>query len=273
MTDFPNLTLKSGIQIPQLGFGTWKISDEVTCRQAVNDALAAGYRHFDTAQFYQNEFFIGSTLRDSGIERNSLFITTKISNDNQGWDDLIPSFSNSLRQLQTTYVDLLLLHFPVTQTRRQAWLRMEELLRAGHVRAIGVSNYTIRHLTELLNESGVKPAVNQVELHVFLQQPELVAFCRENDIAVEAYSPLAQGHGLDNAVLQAIAKKHHKTPAQIMLRWGVQEGMIVIPKSTHKERIVENTQIFDFTLDKDDMLRIVTLNDGMRTAWDPTSVV
>ncbi len=267
----PEIKLANGTAIPQLGLGLWQIEQEQQCLQTVRWALEAGYRHFDTAQLYRNEFFLGTALRMSDVSRNDVFITTKIWNENQGWDDLIPSFSTSLRALQTDYVDLLLLHYPVPGTRRQAWLRMEELYRGGHVKAIGVSNYTIRHLEELLSETALTPVVNQVELHVFLQQPELLAFCKEQGIVIEAYSPLARGAHMNNPILQALARKHSRTPAQVMLRWCIQVGAVVIPKTVHRERLLENMAVFDFTLDKKDMIELVKLNQNLRTSWNPTN--
>lgn len=266
------LELNNGIKIPQLGFGTWMIKEEKECIQSVKAALDAGYRHFDTAQIYGNESFVGSALKTGGVSRGELFITTKIWNENQFWDDLIPSFEDSLTNLQTDYVDLLLLHFPVTELRRPAWRRMEDLYKQGKVKSIGVSNYTIKHLKELLAECKVKPAVNQVELHIFLQQPELVQFCKENQIVLEAYSPLAHGYRMDNEVIASIAEKHNKSYTQIMIRWCIEQGFIVLPKSVHADRIKENVDVFEFELDEDDKKRIETLNEDLRTCWDPTNV-
>lgn len=268
------LKLNDGNGIPQVGLGLWKVYLGVVARRAVRYALDAGYRHFDTAQIYLNEQHLGTALADSDIPRDQIFITTKIWNKNQSEDRMMPSFEKSLEKLQTDYVDLLLLHFPVTETRRDAWKRMEQIHKSGQAKSIGVSNYTIRHLKELLAECKVKPAVNQVEIHVFLQQPELIEFCRKNDIVVEAYSPLAHGvsRGMDSPVLLRIGEKHGKTAAQIMLRWCLQKGTVVLPKSTHKDRIKENIEIFDFSLDKVDMQEIANLNKDFRTAWDPTDV-
>src|SRR5579864_3170264 len=222
----PELKLNNGNKIPQIGLGMWLIKKEAECKAAVEAALAAGYRHFDTAQYYKNEQYLGEALAQSGFPRSDVFITTKIANDNQWWDDLIPSFDESLNKLQSDYVDLLLIHFPVTETRGPAWRKMEEIYQSGRARSIGVSNYTVRHLEELLSDCKVKPVVNQVELHVFLQQPELVEFCKQHDIVVEAYSPLAHGHGMKDRVLQDIADEYGKTPAQIMLRWCIEIGTV-----------------------------------------------
>ncbi len=268
----PSLRMNTGAQIPQIGLGLWLNKNEQECKQAVKDALEIGYRHFDSAQDYKNEQFLGAALKESNFPRRDVFITTKIWNDNFWWDDLIPSFEESLKKLQTDYVNLLLLHFPVTETRRPAWRRMEKIHKSGRAKAIGVSNYMIHHLEELLAECKVKPAVNQIELHVFLQMPEVVEYCQKKGIVVEAYSPLARGHKMDNPVLVSIAKKHGKTTAQIMIRWCVDIGTVPLPKSTHKDRIKENIEVFDFKLDSDDMKKIKSLDKNMRTNWDPTNI-
>jgi len=267
-----NIELSSKTSIPIIGFGTWKITNENELRTSVNTALDVGYRHFDTAQVYGNEQYVGSTLAESSVPRDELFVTTKISTTNMSDHNVIPSFDESLEKLQTDYVDLLLLHFPVTDARQPAWKDLESIAESGKAKAIGVSNYTTTHLQELLNDCKIKPAVNQVELHVFLQQPDLIKYCHDNDIAVEAYSPLVQGEGLDNPVLAEIAEKHGKTPAQIMLRWCIERNLIPLPKSAHPERIRQNFEIFDFSLDSDDMESIAGLDKGLRTNWDPTDI-
>jgi diketogulonate reductase-like aldo/keto reductase len=268
----PHITRPTGASIPQIGFGLWKIKDEAECKQAVAWALEAGYRHFDTAQAYHNEQFVGAALKESHVPRKDVFITTKVAVEHFGHNHAKKSFDASLEKLQLDYVDLLLLHFPVTLLRRKSWKALEEIHEAGKAKAIGVSNYTIRHLEELLKDCKVKPAVNQVELHVFLQQPELLEYCRQHDIVVEAYSPLAHGHGMDDPTLLKIAKKHGKTPGQIMLRWCAQQGTVPLPKSVHQERIKENLKIFDFKLDKKDLETLAKLNKNLRTCWDPTLV-
>ncbi len=265
-------TLNNGAKIPQLGLGLWRMKDQQECEAAVLEALKFGYRHFDTAQIYGNEAFLGSALKRSNIKRADIFVTTKISTENMWWVDVVPSFEESLQKLQTSYVDLLLLHFPVTELRRPAWERMEELAADGRAKAIGVSNYTVEHLKELLSECSIKPAVNQVELHVYLQQPELIAYCKEQGIVVEAYSPLAHGNGIDNKVLAEIGKKHNKSSAQIMLRWCLEVGTVPLPKTVHVDRIKEDFEVFDFALDADDLKMIAGLNKNYRTAWDPTHV-
>ncbi len=266
-----SLAMNNGRQLPSIGFGLWQVKNKQECIKAIEHALVADYRHFDTAQVYGNESYLGEALSNAKIPREDVFITTKIWNENQYWDDLPDSFEGSLKNLRTSYVDLLLLHFPVTETRRPAWRRMEELYGSGRAKSIGVSNYTIRHLEELLAENKIVPAVNQVELHVFLQQPELVEFCRSHNIVVEAYSPLAHGEGLNNPVLAEIAKKHRKSPAQIMIRWCLEVGTVPLPKSVTPERIAANIDVFDFVLGSDDMAKLRNLDSGLRTCWDPTN--
>ncbi|HMS25430.1 MAG TPA: aldo/keto reductase, partial [Acidimicrobiia bacterium] len=244
---------------------------------AVESALEVGYRHFDSAQIYENEKFLGDSLQDAyssgtGITREDLFVTTKLWNENQLFNDVIPSFDESLDNLQMDYVDLFLVHFPVTETRRPAWHKMEEIYASGRAKAIGVSNYTIKHLEELLNECNIIPAINQIELHVYLQQQELREYCTQNGIVIEAYSPLAHGNQIDNPVLSEIARQYGKTNAQVMIKWCAQNGMIVLPKSVTPERIAQNIDVFDFELSQDDLAKIAGLEKNFRTCWDPTNV-
>lgn len=268
----PELRLNAGNAIPQVGFGLWKVRDEAECKQSIEWALEAGYRHFDTAQEYGNEQFVGAALKQSSVKRSDIFVTTKVAVQHFGYHHAKRSFDESLEKLQTDYVDLLLLHFPVTLLRGKSWKALEEIHAAGKAKSIGVSNYTIRHLEELLKDCQVKPAVNQVELHVFLQQPELVNFCQEHDILVEAYSPLAHGQGMDEPALAKLAQKYDKTAGQIMLRWCVEQGTVPLPKSVHQERIQENIDIFDFKFDEADTKLLASLNRNLRTCWDPTHV-
>ena len=268
----PSLKLNNGQTIPQVALGLWKNKYEAECIESINYALKAGYRHLDTAQVYGNEQFVGKAVAGSKVPRKDIFITTKINVTNFGHEKLLKSFEVSLEKLQTDYVDLLLLHFPVTGLRSKSWKALEQIYADKKAKSIGVSNYTIRHLKKLLEDCKVKPAVNQVELHVFLQQPELVKFCKANDILIEAYSPLAHGKGLDDPVLQKLAKKHGKSTAQIMLRWLVEQGFVVLPKSTQEQRIKENIDLFNFKLDAADKAAIKALDKNMRTCWDPTHV-
>ncbi len=266
--EVPELTLNNDGLMPQVGFGLWQIKDKQQCIDAVVTAVEAGYRHFDTAQIYGNEQYLAEGLKAAKLDRKDTFITTKISVTN--FLKVEKSLDDSLEKLGTDYVDLLLLHYPVTGLRKNAWKKLEKAHKQGRASAIGVSNYTIRHLKQLLEYSTIKPAVNQVELHVFLQQPQLLDFCEEQGIIVQAYSPLAHGQGLDDQVLTTIAKKHGKTTAQIMLRWCIEAGTAPLPKSVTPERIKQNIDIFDFELDDEDILEIQKLDRNLRTCWDPT---
>ena len=277
MTPAPLRKMNNGLEIDQIGLGMWENKDEEICNKAIATALECGYRHFDTAQTYCNEEILGAALQTGyktipNLKREDLFITTKLWNDNQYFKHVWPSFEISLENLQTDYVDLFLVHFPVTELRRPAWTRMQEILESGKAKSIGVSNYTIKHLEELLRECDVKPAINQVEIHVYLQQKELRDYCAENDILIEAYSPLAHGNGLDNEVLVKIAAKHNKTTAQIMIKWCLEMNLVVIPKSSTPSRIIENIDVFDFKLDPEDLSMIADLERNYRTCWDPTNV-
>jgi diketogulonate reductase-like aldo/keto reductase len=268
----PLLQLADGHEIPQVGLGLWQNKDDQQFFTAFEAGVAAGYRHFDSAQAYDNEHLLGQAWKQSGLKREALFITTKISVQHFGHKKAQTTFKESLEKLQTDYVDLLLLHFPVTLLRKKTWQALEEIQAAGHAKSIGVSNYTVRHLEEMKTYAKVLPAVNQVELHVFLQQPELVKYCRDNDILIEAYSPLAHARETSNQTVQAIAAKHHKSYAQIMLRWLVEQGMVVLPKSVTPSRIQENIDIFDFQLDTDDQAALAKEDRNLRTCWSPVHV-
>ena len=269
--DIPTTQLNDAVKIPNIGFGLWKNKDREECINSVKEAVKAGYHHFDSAQVYGNEQFLAEGLKAAGLNRKDAFITTKIATTN--FLRVEGSFKTSLKKLDTDYVDLLLLHFPVSLVRQGAWGHMEKIHAEGKAKSIGVSNYTIKHLQQLLKDCKIKPAVNQVELHVFLQQPELVEYCNKQGVVVEAYSPLAHGQGIDNPVLAEIAKKHGKTSAQVMLRWCLEIGTIPLPKSVTPERIKQNIEIFDFKLDQEDMTKIKSLEKGLRTCWDPTHTI
>lgn len=269
MSDIPELTLNTGAKIPQLGYGLWR---NPKAEEPIKWALEAGHTHFDDAQIYGNEEQLGRALKAAGTDRSKLFITTKIWLDNFWGDDLIPSFEESLKKLQMDYVDLLLLHFPQTETRDMAWRQLEILYKDGRAKNIGVSNYTVKHLEEMKRTFDVKPVVNQVEMSVFLQQPELVEYCKANDIVVEAYTPLAEGIFFDNPTLKEIAAKHGKTVPQIMLRWGIDYGVVVLTKSAHQDRIQESFDILGFQLDADDMAQLKSLDRGYRVNWNPTNI-
>lgn len=268
----PNVRLGGKNSIPQVGLGLWQVKDEAEFDRAFEAAVASGYRHFDTAQVYGNEQMLGAALKRSKLKREDVFVTTKIAVNNFGHAKTLKSFETSLEKLQTDYVNLLLLHFPVTLLRKKSWQALEEIKAAGKAKSIGVSNYTIRHLEEMKSYAHEMPAINQVELHVFLQQPELIQYCHDNDIAVEAYSPLAHAKAMDESVITGIAQKHGKSYAQIMLRWCLQEDLIVLPKSVTPSRITENIAIFDFSLDDADMRKLEELDCNLRTCWSPVHV-
>jgi diketogulonate reductase-like aldo/keto reductase len=268
----PNLKLADGHTIPQVGLGLWQNKEHSQFDTAFEAGLTAGYCHFDSAQAYDNEQYLGEAWKRSGLKREELFITTKIAVQHFGYKNTKSSFQDSLTKLQTGYADLLLLHFPVTLLRKKSWQALEEIQAAGQAKSIGVSNYTIRHLEEMKDYAKVMPAVNQVEIHVFLQQPELVKYCQKNNILVEAYSPLAHGKPMDNETIATIAKKHGKSYAQIMLRWCVEQDLVVLPKSVTPNRIQENIDIFDFQLDDADIKAITGQNQDLRTAWSPVHI-
>ncbi|HSX53277.1 MAG TPA: aldo/keto reductase [Patescibacteria group bacterium] len=267
--------LNTGAQIPQLGFGTWKIRMNGTAQQAVQEALHAGYRHVDTARIYGNEKGVGRGIAASGIARKDIFLTTKLWNGDQGYDKALRAFDASLERLGLDYVDLYIIHWPVSGKRQESWKALEQIHKSGKARAIGVSNYTVKHLEDLLTNSATVPAVNQVEFHPFLykDQEPLLEFCKKHGIVLEAYSPLAHGKRLHEPLLTEIAALYHRSTAQILLRWALQHGTVPIVKSTHQERIIENLNVFDFELSKENMQAIDNLSDGTRTCWDPTNVV
>lgn len=267
----PNLKLNTGAKIPQIGFGLWRNRDKQECIDSVRFALDAGFRHFDTAQIYKNEEYLGKALLDSKVLRKDLFITTKIWNSNLWPEDLTPSFEESLTKLRMKYVDLLLIHFPVTEIRGAAWRSLQEIHSTGTANAIGVSNYTIKHLKEM-KKFDIVPAANQVEMSVVLQQPELVEYCKANGIVVEAYTPLVEGKFFKDATLIEIAKKHGKSVPQVMLRWCIDYGVVPLSKSVHKDRIQDNIDIFDFKLDAADMKKLKALDQDYRVNWDPTNI-
>ena len=287
------LTLNDGHPIPQLGLGVWQTRAGATCEAAVLAALEAGYRHIDTAALYGNEESVGAAIRMSGIPRKNIFVTTKLWNSDHGNPGR--ALDTSLRKLKLDYVDLYLIHYPVRE-RRQSWRALEALQAEGKARSIGVSNFTIRHLTELLAETKTVPAVNQVEFHPYLYQRDLLDFCAGEGIVVEAYSPLTKGTRLSDPKLVAVAKKYSqagpqpappwsqlplvdrlsrrsetKSTAQILIRWALQHGLAVIPKSANRRRIFEDANVFDFEITVEDMELLDRFNEDLRTCWDPTN--
>jgi len=268
--DVPAVELNNGVRIPQFGFGVFQIPPEETA-QAVRTALEAGYRHLDTAQMYRNEEGVGAGVAESGIAREDVFVTTKLANDAHGHDNAITALEGSLQRLGFDYVDLYLIHWPLPHKDNyvRTWRGFEDILRAGKARAIGVSNFQPAHLDRLAEKTGTVPAVNQIELHPALQQTELRAYHQEHGIATEAWSPLAQAEVLEDPVLADLAEKHDRTAAQVVLRWHLQLGNIVFPKSSSPDRIRENIDVFGFELDDEDMTAIGKLDDGRRTGPDP----
>ncbi|MGH4031609.1 aldo/keto reductase [Actinomycetota bacterium Odt1-20B] len=269
----PTVTLNNGVEIPQLGFGVFQVPDDETTA-AVTSALEAGYRSLDTAAIYGNEAGVGRAVADSGLAREDLFITTKVWNTDQGYDATLAAFDASLAKLGLDYVDLYLIHWP-TPARDlylDTWRALEKLAADGRVRAAGVSNFQPAHLRRLVDESALVPAVNQIELHPGLQQSELRSLHAELGIATEAWSPLAQGALLGEDAIARIAERHQKSPAQVVLRWHLQLGTVVIPKSVTPARIRENIDVFDFTLADDEMAAIAALDRGLRTGPDPDTL-
>lgn len=264
------MRLNSGTEIPVLGLGVYQIPPGRSTREAVKTALNIGYRHIDTASLYGNEEDVGAGIRESGVPRDHVFVTTKLWNSDHGYDSAMRACDRSLRRLGLGYIDLYLIHWPVTELRNETWNALVDLHRRGSCRAVGVSNYTIRHLEELLGESDVTPAVNQVEFNPFLYQEELLRFCRAKEMQLEAYSPLTRGHKLHDPKILAISRKYSKSPAQIMIRWGLQHELVVIPKSARPERIRENSEVFDFDISPADMVTLDSLSENLHTDWDPT---
>ncbi|WP_394825423.1 aldo/keto reductase [Pendulispora albinea] len=262
------LNLRSGGAIPQIGLGVWQMSPHVT-RGAVLNALHAGYRHIDTARIYGNEAEVGAAVRESGIPREEIFVTTKLWNEDQGYESARRAFDTSLRKLGLDYVDLYLIHWPVKEKRRESWRALEKIHADGLARSIGVSNFLVNHLEELLGDAKERPEVNQIEIHPFLQQRDTRALCAKYGIVVEAYSPLVRGKRHDNPVLRRAAKRVGKTPAQVLLRWGIQHGLVIIPKSADPGRQKQNAELFDFSLDAEAMSAIDALEQGQATGWDP----
>lgn len=263
------IPLATGVQIPQVGLGVYQSPQGAATRDAVTAALELGYRHIDTARIYRNETDVGAAIKASAVPRDQVFVTTKLWNDDHGYDAALRALDASLGRLGLDYVDLYLIHWPVPGKRRESWRALEQAFADGRARAIGVSNYMVQHLRELLGEAKVVPHVNQIELTPFLQRREACALCREHGIVTEAYSPLTRGQRLGHPTVGAIARAVGRTPAQVLLRWGIQHGHVVLPKSIHRARIAENAAVFDFTLDTEAMAKLDGLEQGLATGWDP----
>ncbi|PFD52094.1 aldo/keto reductase [Bacillus cereus] len=265
--------LNNGVEMPWFGLGVFKVEDGPELVEAVKSAIKAGYRSIDTAAIYGNEKAVGEGIRagikEAGISREDLFITSKVWNSDQGYETTLAAYEESLKKLALDYLDLYLVHWPVEGKYKDTWRALETLYKEKRVRAIGVSNFQIHHLQDVMKDAEIKPMINQVEYHPRLTQKELQAFCKEQGIQMEAWSPLMQGQLLDNEKLQEIAEKHGKTTAQVILRWDLQNGVITIPKSTKEHRIIANADIFNFELTKEDMEKIDALNQNHRVGPDP----
>jgi diketogulonate reductase-like aldo/keto reductase len=264
------VALHGGVAMPVLGLGVWQTPAGETTRYAVRTALAAGYRLIDTARAYRNEEDVGAAVRESGLPRDRVFVTTKLWNSDHGYDRALRACDESLARLGLEQLDLYLVHWPVEGLRRETWRAMERIRADGKARAVGVSNYTVRHLEELAGHARELPAVNQVEFSPFLFQRDLLERCRRDGIQLEAYGPLVRGHKLDHPVLARVARKHGRTPAQVLVRWGLEHEVVTIPKSVHEARIRENADVFGFALDAEDLSALDALDEGYRTSWDPT---
>ncbi|MBT2678008.1 aldo/keto reductase [Bacillus sp. ISL-35] len=269
---FDKIKLHNGVEMPVLGLGVYKVEQGTQIEETIHTALEYGYRLIDTASFYQNEEGVGRAIRNSSIPREELFITTKVWNSEQGYDNTLRAFDESMERLGLEYLDLYLVHWPVKGMYVDTWRALEKLYQEGRVKAIGVSNFKIHHLQDLLSQCKERPVINQVELHPLLAQTELQNFCRQNDIRVEAWSPLSRGRFLDERVLGSIADRHGKTPAQVILRWHLQHEIIPIPKSVTPSRLKENADVFDFQLSQQEMAEIDDLNKDQRFGADPDHI-
>ncbi|CAH0344759.1 aldo/keto reductase [Bacillus sp. CECT 9360] len=266
-------TLNNGVEMPWFGLGVFKVEEGPELVNAVKTAIKHGYRSIDTAAIYGNEEGVGKGIhegiKEAGISREDLFVTTKVWNADLGYESTIAAYNASLTKLGLDYLDLYLIHWPVESKYKEAWESLETIYKEGRVKAIGVSNFQIHHLEDLMKDAEIKPVINQVEYHPRLTQKELQSFCREQGIQLEAWSPLMQGELLDNEILKEIARKYTKSVAQVILRWDLQNGVITIPKSTKEHRIVENATVFDFSLSDEDMKKIDGINENHRIGPNP----
>ncbi len=269
MTDQLYMKMNDGYKIPVVGLGTWKSEPGEATYKAVLDSINAGYRHIDTARAYDNEADVGRAVQDADINRKDLFITTKLWNRHQGYDEAIEACEKSLARLGCDYIDLYLIHWPLKDKRNESWRALIELQKKGLCRSIGVSNFTIDNLKELEDKFEVIPAANQVEFHPYHYQKDLLEYCNSKNIIIEAYSPLVHAKRMDEERLVAISEEIGKTPAQILIRWAMQRGMVVLPKSVNESRIIENFAVFDFEISDSLMKRLDDLDERYVTCWDP----
>jgi diketogulonate reductase-like aldo/keto reductase len=265
----PSVQLNNGISMPALGLGVYAPEQQQEVGLAVESALTLGYRLIDAAAIYGNEIEVGQALKQGGVPRKELFVTSKVWMDDMGYDSTMRAFEKSLKDLALEYLDLYLIHWPKDQHRKETWKALESLHEQGVVRSIGVSNYYQKHLEELFVYAHVCPAVNQIELSPFCYLPEELAFCKQNNIQVEGYAPVVRGLKKEHPVLVDIARKWSKSTYQILIRWVIEQGAVTIPKSINPERMIENAEVFDFALDAEDLARLAVLYDNTRVAWDP----
>lgn len=263
--------LNNGVKMPWLGFGTYKVENGHSVIDSVKEALKVGYCHIDTASFYNNEAGVGTAIKESEVPREEIFLVSKVWNSDQGYEKTLKAFETSIKKLGTDYLDLYLIHWP-TPLHNETWKALEKLYKEGYIRAIGVSNFTVDHLKDLMLAAEVMPMVNQVEFHPLLIQNELREFCKKNSIQLQAWSPLMRGKIFEISLLEELARKYKKTISQVVLRWGLQMGVVTIPKSTTPSRIKENAAIFDFEISKEDIIKIQQLDKGIRVGSEPNKV-
>lgn len=267
------ITLHNGVKMPQLGFGVFKVKNGNETVESVKKAVEVGYRAIDTAAIYENEEGVGQAIRECGVPREELFITSKVWNTEQGYETTLKAFEDSLNRLGLEYLDLYLIHWPGKDKYLETWRALEKLYKDGKVKSIGVSNFHVHHLENLLANSEVKPVVNQIELHPLLTQVEIRDYCAKHEIKVESWSPLGRGNLLEEPTINHIAKKHGKSPAQVLIRWHLQHDLVVIPKSVTPSRIKENAQVFDFSLSLNEMNQIDALNKNERFGSNPDELL
>ncbi|MET3319821.1 UNVERIFIED_ORG: diketogulonate reductase-like aldo/keto reductase [Peribacillus simplex] len=267
------ISLHNGVKMPQLGFGVFKVKNGSETVESVKKAIEVGYRSIDTAAVYENEEGVGQAIRESGISREELFITSKVWNTDQGFETTLQAFDDSLKRLGLEYLDLYLIHWPGKDKYLETWKALEKLYNEGKVKSIGVSNFHVHHLEKLLANSEIKPVVNQIELHPLLTQVEIRDYCEKHDIKVEAWSPLGRGSLIEEPTINHIAKKHGKSSAQVLIRWHLQHEIVVIPKSITPYRIEENAQVFDFSLSLNEMNQIDALNKNERFGSNPDEIL